>query len=65
MLKKGETVHFLVPKKMNFPKGTVFHRIRNQQLIERLDHDYINGNSGKNLWIFVSYHRAERILYCL
>ncbi len=27
-VKKGETVHFLVPKKMNFPKGTVFHRIR-------------------------------------
>ena len=65
-VKKGETVHFLVPKKMNFQKGTVFHRIRNQQLIERLDHDYINGKlREKNLWIFVSYHRAERILYCL
>ena len=53
-VKKGETVHFLVPKKMNFPKGTVFHRIRNQQLIERLDHDYINGKLREKIYGFLS-----------
>ena len=53
-VKKGETVHFLVPKKMNFPQGTVFHRIRNQQLIERLDHDYINGKLREKIYGFLS-----------
>lgn len=40
-VKKGETLTFLVQKNADFPKGTVFSRIRNEQLIREIREKYL------------------------
>lgn len=42
-VRKGDPLSFLVPKGMFFPKGTVFHRIRNNQVIEEIKTQFCAG----------------------
>lgn len=48
-VRAGETLSFLVPKGMMFSKGTVFHRVRNNQIIEELKTQYSQGTRKRSI----------------
>ena len=55
-VKKGGSVSFLAPKGVRFGSGTVFRRIRNEQLLKALDERYVFAKKQEKIHGFLSLY---------